>query len=263
MSLGHVSARNPGDEVVWIKPRGLGLEEVSPETLLAIDLEGRRVCGQGEPPGEWAIHTEVYRAHSAVNCVIHTHSFWAVVFGVTGLPFRVLTQHGVVFYRGVRILPESPLVIDNRADGAKLAAALGDANVLLLPNHGVVIAASSVEEAVLLALNLEKALKVLVLVAMCGRTGRVTDPASAAALGSRFLGNRARTDHLFNYCLRKAEKALSFVHEEGCGRVQEEVRAGGGQLCDPGPAATADRPLAFGERRPVDGEGADGWGPVV
>jgi L-fuculose-phosphate aldolase len=205
MNLGHVSAREAGQQVVLIKPSGLGFEEVRPEDLVEIDLEGRRISGEASPPGEWPIHTEIYRARSDVNCVIHTHPLWGVVFGIVGIPFQPLNQDGVMFAaRGLRVYRGSPELITTREQGAAMAAALGDANALLLPNHGVVIAASSVEEALMLALNLEKAMQVQLLAAACGGARNVIEPALAARMGQDLLNNRKRTESIFAYYRRKA-----------------------------------------------------------
>lgn len=38
---GHVSSRLPGEETYWMKPSGLGLDEITPETLIRIDLDGK------------------------------------------------------------------------------------------------------------------------------------------------------------------------------------------------------------------------------
>ena len=41
--LGHVSARAPGSETIWVKPQGLGLGEIRPEDVMAIDLDGNQL----------------------------------------------------------------------------------------------------------------------------------------------------------------------------------------------------------------------------
>lgn len=46
--LGHVSARAPGSEKVWVKPSGIGLGETEPEDVIAIDLDGKQLS-EGRP----------------------------------------------------------------------------------------------------------------------------------------------------------------------------------------------------------------------
>jgi len=177
---------------------------VGPEDLVEIDLDGRKLAGKLNPPGEWPVHTEVYRARPDVQSVIHTHPLWGVVFGIVGIPFQPLNQDGVVFAsRGVRVFAGSPELITTREQGAAMAAALGDASALVLPNHGVVIAASSVEEVLMLALNLEKAMKVQLIAAACGGARNLIEPTLAAQMGQDLLRNQKRTDSIFAYYLRK------------------------------------------------------------
>lgn len=209
MHLGHVSAREPGGQKIFIKSRGPGLEEVTAEDILEIDLGGRKLSGEGEVPGEWPIHTLIYQARSDVNSVIHTHPFWGVVFGIMGLPFEVINQSGVIFYRGLRVFAGAPELITTEERGKGMIAALGDGNALLFPNHGVVIAGSSVEEALLLALSLEMAMKTQLLAAGCGLIRYSITPSQATEMGRDFLGNLKRTQGIFEYYVRKANRVLS------------------------------------------------------
>ena len=58
-TLGHVSARAAGGEHILMKPNGLGLEEVAPGDLLALDLEGAKLSGAGPIHLEYVLHTEI------------------------------------------------------------------------------------------------------------------------------------------------------------------------------------------------------------
>jgi len=44
-NLGHASSRVPDQENICIKPRGLGLEEIKPEDLIVVDMEGNLLEG--------------------------------------------------------------------------------------------------------------------------------------------------------------------------------------------------------------------------
>src|SRR5690606_18094205 len=69
-TLGHASVRD-GD-LVHMKRNGIGLEEVNPADVLSIDLDGRKVAGEGLVNLEAVLHTAVYRARPDVFAVIHT-----------------------------------------------------------------------------------------------------------------------------------------------------------------------------------------------
>jgi L-fuculose-phosphate aldolase len=208
MHLGHVSAREPGAQTIWIKPRGPGLEETTAENLIEIDLEGKIVSGQGKAPGEWLLHTEIYRARADVNCVIHTHPLWTVVFGIVGLPFQYANQDAVVFRHGLPVFTGTAELITQREQGARLAADLGEANAVLMRNHGVTLAASSVEQCLVWALNLEKALQAQLLAAGHGGVHHVIEPSIAEKIAGPRLAMQKRSEEIFAYYVRKADRIL-------------------------------------------------------
>jgi ribulose-5-phosphate 4-epimerase/fuculose-1-phosphate aldolase len=71
--LGHVSVRIPGQDRVLMKPHSFGFEEIRPQHIIVVDLNGKKVEGKYERHSEVFIHTEIYKARSDVNCVVHSH----------------------------------------------------------------------------------------------------------------------------------------------------------------------------------------------
>ena len=210
MSLGHVAAREPGALTVFMKPRIVGFEEISADDIVEIDFAGKRVSGSTEPPGEWPLHTEIFRVRPDVNAIVHTHPMWTVLFGIMGLPFQPVNQDSVMFYRGLKIFTGTPELLTTSAMGAELAAQLGDGNAIIMPNHGAVIVGSSVEEATLLSLNLEKALQAQLMTHSMGGARNVISAAMCTKMGEKLMAQTKRTVDLYNYNARKANKVLGF-----------------------------------------------------
>src|SRR4029453_1970728 len=98
-TLGHISVRE-GD-VVHMKRNGIGLEEVIPADVLTIDLDGKRVAGEGRVHLEAALHTEVYRARSDVVSVVHSHPPYGTAFGTTDATLELLNHDAVLFKEGL------------------------------------------------------------------------------------------------------------------------------------------------------------------
>ena len=95
---GHISARLPDDASRFLmKPHSVGLDEVTAENILTIDLAGEVVAGTGRRHSEIYIHSEVYQARPDVHCVIHTHPPYAIALSATGRPMRAYSQGGVLF----------------------------------------------------------------------------------------------------------------------------------------------------------------------
>src|SRR5437016_6786087 len=78
---GHVSLRLPDDPSrCYMKPAGIGLEEMTDENIITVDIEGNKVARSAGRHHEGLSHSEVLRARPACNPVIHTHAVYAVVF---------------------------------------------------------------------------------------------------------------------------------------------------------------------------------------
>src|SRR5260370_36354297 len=92
---GHITVRLPSDaERFLMKPAGIGLEEMSPENIITVDLEGRKVGGTMPRHNEVFIHSEVLRARPDIHSVVHTHATHAVAFSSLGQPLLPVRNDG-------------------------------------------------------------------------------------------------------------------------------------------------------------------------
>jgi len=166
---GHISMRLPNNPALFfMKPHSVGLDEITMENILTIDLNGKVVAGTARRHSEVYIHSEVLKARRDVNCVIHTHPPYSVAFSATGRPMRSLSQPGVLFSDGLGVYLDSMALIRTAAMGARVAAALGPHRAALLRNHGVVAVGASIEDAVITVINLENAAKIQLLAEAAG-----------------------------------------------------------------------------------------------
>ncbi len=81
---GNVSGIDRERGLVVIKPSGVAYEDLTPETLVVLDLEGRIVEGDLNPSSDTKTHLELYRAFPALGGVVHTHSPHAVGWAQAG-----------------------------------------------------------------------------------------------------------------------------------------------------------------------------------
>ena len=152
-----------------MKPAGIGLDEMSPENIITVDLDGRKIGGTMPRHNEVFIHSEVLRARPDIHSVIHTHATHAVAFSSLGRPLLPVGNDGSVFADGVPIFSETTDLIINQERGRAVARCLGGHPALILRNHGIVTAGHCIEEAVWLALKLERACRVQLLAEAAGR----------------------------------------------------------------------------------------------
>ncbi len=145
----HISARVPGTENHFlINPYGLMFDEITASSLVKIDQDGNKLDDSPFPvnPAGFMIHGAVHSARHDAQCVLHVHSLnGAAVSAQKGgvLPISqqsifVLSSLAYHDYEGVAL----------RADEKpRLVRDLGDANFLMLRNHGLLTLGASVAEA--------------------------------------------------------------------------------------------------------------------
>src|SRR5919204_405363 len=110
LTLGHVSARAP-DCDVWIKRKGVALDEVEPEDVVALD--GTTAVLHLET----VLHTGVYRVRPDVGAVVHGHPPYATALGATRANLSLLTHDAVLFASGVGRFDEPDLIVDEDQAG--------------------------------------------------------------------------------------------------------------------------------------------------
>ena len=96
---GNVSAIDRKRGLVAIKPSGVPYENMLPEHMVVVGLDGKVVQGTCRPSSDTATHLEIYRAFPSVGGVVHTHSRWATAWAQTGKGIPALgTTHADYFY---------------------------------------------------------------------------------------------------------------------------------------------------------------------
>ncbi|GAA3732239.1 ribulose-5-phosphate 4-epimerase/fuculose-1-phosphate aldolase [Spinactinospora alkalitolerans] len=178
MSMGHLSYRDPHGRGLWLKQGNLGLEEVTGRDFILIDFDGNVLEGQGLRHLEWPLHTEIMLARPEVNVVGHSHPFHSTVFSATTAEIAPYVNHAVWFAdHGVPRFTETSHIITTQPLGASVAQTLGEAEAVLLANHGVAFVGRNVKEAALSGIFLEKAAKAQLALAA---SGLAHDPPGAA-----------------------------------------------------------------------------------
>lgn len=96
---GNVSGIDRESGLVVIKPSGVPYEELRPEQMVVVDLDGKVVEGSYKPSSDTATHVLLYREFEAIGGIVHTHSPWATSFAQAGRALPALgTTHGDYFY---------------------------------------------------------------------------------------------------------------------------------------------------------------------
>lgn len=96
---GNVSGIDREKGLVVIKPSGVEYDELTPDKLVVLDLDGRRVEGTLNPSSDTKTHLELYKAFPALGGIVHTHSPFAVGWAQAGEDIPCYgTTHADYFY---------------------------------------------------------------------------------------------------------------------------------------------------------------------
>jgi len=150
---GHGSARRDAASF-YINSAGSARGALTADDIVAIDLDGTLVEGTARPPLEFHIHSAIYRARPDVHAVMHTHPRWSTLLTMTGAPYRIVYAQGALL--GAVPVFDSPLSVNTREIGARIAATLGDGPAVLLKSHGAIVVAADVVASFALAAYLEE-----------------------------------------------------------------------------------------------------------
>ena len=148
-TAGNVSARVPGRELLVIKPSGVSYDELTPESMVVTDFEGRLVEGDHAPSSDTAAHAYVYKHLPQVNGQVHTHSTYATAWAARGEPIPcVLTMMGDEFGGEIPVGPFALIGDDSIGRGIVETLQRHRSTAVLMQNHGVFTIGKSAKAAV-------------------------------------------------------------------------------------------------------------------
>lgn len=96
---GNVSGIDRESGLFVIKPSGVEYDELRPEDLVVLDLNGNKVEGKLNPSSDTKTHIELYKAFPELGGIVHTHSTHAVAWAQAGRDIPCFgTTHADYFY---------------------------------------------------------------------------------------------------------------------------------------------------------------------
>ena len=206
----HISARVPDTEDEFlINPYGLLFEEITASNLVKVNQAGEKVSSSAFDinPAGFTIHSAVHEARSDAHCVIHLHTSDGVAVSTQqqGLlpisqqslfPLSNLAYHD---YEGVALNPEEKV---------RLVSDLGEANFMILRNHGLLTCASSVADAFLYMYIMQRACEVQIKAQSGGSELTLISPQILAGIqaASKQVTKEANGDIAWPALLRKLRR---------------------------------------------------------
>jgi ribulose-5-phosphate 4-epimerase/fuculose-1-phosphate aldolase len=158
----HISARVPGPEHHFlINPYGLMFDEITASSLVKVDQRCNKIIDSPFPvnPAGFVIHSAVHEARNDIQCVLHTHTRAGVAVSAQKCGILPISQQSTFVlaslayhgYEGVALRDE---------EKPRLQADLGDAEFLVLRNHGLLTVGKTIADAFLAMYTFENTCRI-------------------------------------------------------------------------------------------------------
>lgn len=136
MTSGNVSGRDSETGYVVIKPSGVSFDDLTPEKMSIVDLDGNVIESDLTPSVDTPSHLVIYRKRPDVNGVVHTHSNYATSFAAVGMPIPAVLTAICDEFGGP--IPCGPYCqIGEEQIGEAVVEHIGASPAIILQNHGV------------------------------------------------------------------------------------------------------------------------------
>jgi L-ribulose-5-phosphate 4-epimerase len=151
---GNVSGRDLKTGLIVIKPSGVVYEALTPENMVVVDPDGKRVEGELNPSVDTPTHLYIYKQRPDVGGIVHTHSNFATAFAAVGKPIPAcLTAICDEFGGEIPVGKFAP--IGGEEIGREVVRAIGASPAILMQNHGVFAVGKDAADAVKAAVMVE------------------------------------------------------------------------------------------------------------
>ncbi|GAA3672342.1 MULTISPECIES: aldolase [Acetobacter] len=202
----HFSAVVPGhDDLFLVNPYGLSFAEVTPERLLICDYEEHVLAGDGVPEATaFYIHARVHKNCPRARAAFHTHMPYATALSMTeGDPLLFAGQTALKFYGRIAVDTKFNGLALDVTEGDRIAAAAGNADILFMRHHGVMVLATEIAQAWDDLYYLERAAEVQCLAMATGRRLIPVPPEVASHTARQMREEDARSARLHLASIRR------------------------------------------------------------
>jgi len=196
----HFSLALPGKPGHFlINPQGFHWSEITPADLVVVDAQGRKVSGKHSvEPTAFFIHSAIHRANANATCVMHTHMPYATTLtAIQGGRIEWASQTSLKFRHRVAYDDDYQGLALDMAEGERMCKAMGNADVLFLANHGVIVCGPTVSATFDDLYYLERACMLQVLAMGTGKPLRIVPDDIAEKTARQMTGeSQQATLHL-------------------------------------------------------------------
>ena len=166
---GHITMLKDDTGAMWVNPWGLWWEELTASDLCVVDTDGTVLEGRWDVTPAIHIHTELHRVRPDARVVVHNHPYHVTVLAAIGVLPQIVHQTGCMYDGDLALVHEYTGEVDDAALGADLARRIGDASVVILASHGIIVTAPTIQEATYRSASIDRACRLAYDVMLLGR----------------------------------------------------------------------------------------------
>ena len=155
-----------------MNPRWRHFSRIKASDLLLLDVDDDTTMDRNDAPdpSAWCIHGRIHAALPHARCVLHAHMPYTTALASLKDPeIKPIDQNTARFFNRVAYDLNFGGIADNNDEGERLARVLGNRSVMLMGNHGALVAADTVAHAFDELYFLERACKTLMLAYSSGQ----------------------------------------------------------------------------------------------
>jgi ribulose-5-phosphate 4-epimerase/fuculose-1-phosphate aldolase len=176
-----------------MNPRWKHFSRIKASDLLLLDSADDETMNRPDAPDltAWSIHGRMHANVPQARCIIHLHPPYATAVASLANPeILPIDQNTARFYNRIAVDADYGGMANTDAEGDRLGGLLGNRQIMMMGNHGVLVCASTVAEAFDLTYYLERACRNLILAYSSGQKLNVMSPAVAEKTAQEWEADR-------------------------------------------------------------------------
>lgn len=142
---GNLSIFDRQSRKMLITPSAIAYQDITPEDIMVIDIDGRVVEGSRTPSSEWEMHLMIYRHREDIDALIHAHTTYCTA--VACLRKELPAVHYMIAVAGENVRCADYATFGTRELAQNALVAMDDRRAVLLANHGVLAGGVNLKDA--------------------------------------------------------------------------------------------------------------------
>jgi len=166
---GNFSTRLPGTDYALVTPSDIPYDDMEPEDIVIVDMDGKKVEGKYNPTSEAPIHTEAYKRHPGVGACAHVESPYINALSALNIEIKPILGNFVYLFGGEGLAMGPSIQSGNQSFAEATMDAMGGHFGVIWKNHGAFCVGENIKIAFKRCMAAEQCARVYYLALALGR----------------------------------------------------------------------------------------------